>query len=365
MKKLHRNFYPLKLNVINLKLGRRKRRLARKNTDSSPLLRKGRRKRIESIEIIKAPEEIGLHNPGLHYNLTTFLRRLRNAVSARKHNSIVIDFKETKTFGAAGTILLLAEIDRLSSISFAPKLSCYYPVNETAEKVMQQVGLIKLLNRAERKTITESDKSVYHWHYITGQDVNAVGLGPMFIDLRNKLPTQATRDIFDGVSEAMVNSVQHAYAEPRNDVLCKIGHTDQKKWWFFGEVLDGHLHVVFCDLGIGIPRSLPRNWHEYCFDAMLLRKSSRFDLAIIKKAMMLGRTRTEQSHRGLGLHKDIIGAAKKLKGQLLIYSNKAVVGLNYTDQANSKKVQDRFKRSILGTVICWTIPVNDTQGEEL
>lgn len=360
MKKLHRNFYPLKLNVILCGLAKRRRRIARKNTDTPRPTPKNGWGLMSSVEIIKAPKEIGLHSPDLHYDLATFLRRLRNTVCARKYDSVVIDFKETEALGAAGTILLLAEIDRLSSIEFAPKLSCYYPADETVEKVMQQVGLLKLLNRAERKTITESDKSVYHWHYITGENVDAERLGPMFLDLRNKLPTQATRDIFDGVSEAMVNSVQHAYAEPRNDVLCKAGHIDRQKWWFFGEVLDGHLHVVFCDLGIGIPRSLPRNWHEHCLDVVLVRKTSRFDLAIIKKAMELGRTRTAESHRGLGLHRDIIGAAKKLKGQLLIYSNKAMVGLDCTDQAERKKVQDRFRRSILGTVICWTIPVNNT-----
>lgn len=357
MKKLPKNFYPLKVEQHKARIKKKARRVAR----NRPSRNKPKNLTLE------APTTIGLHTSKLHHELATFLRRLRNEISSQRHDRIVIDFRETELFSAAGTILLLAEVDRITQL--APqktRLTCYYPLNQTAEKVMQQVGLLALFKRKERQVITEQDSDVYHWHYFTGSAANGEDAASMCTSLENKLPTASLKQIFNAVTEAMVNSVHHAYEEPRNDTISNRYPDDKKRWWFFGEILDGGLHIVFCDLGIGIPRSLPRNWREHCLDALKMSRisSGKHDLSMIKKALELGRTRTAKSNRGLGFHKNIVAAAEKLGGKLLIYSNKAVININYTDPKHHAKVHGHFKRSILGTVILWTIPIEKTQGQE-
>lgn len=360
MKKPSKNFHPLEVARLKAKATKKERRLARNRS------RRCRSKSQESL-IIEAPKIVGLHSSKLHYELTSFLRRMRNEVATQKHDRIVIDFRETELLSAAGTILLLAEVDRISQIpSQRTKLTCYYPLNETAEKVMQQVGLLALFKRQERCTITEQDSNVYHWHYFTGSAATGEDAASMCTSLENKLPTTSLKQLFNAVTEAMVNSVHHAYEEPRNDTISNAYPDNTKRWWFFGEILDGGLHIVFCDLGIGIPRSLPRNWKEHCLDVLKMSQisSGKHDLNMIKKALELGRTRTSKSNRGLGFHKNIVAAAEKLGGKLLIYSNKAVINIDYTDPKHHVKVHDYFRRSILGTVILWTIPIEKTQGQE-
>lgn len=357
MKKLPKNFYPSIVKLLRTKNSKKVRRLDRDIRKKKPL--------SSETVVLKAPHTIGLNSPALHHELSSFLLRLRNEIAGQKHRRVVINFRETTLFAPAGTILLLAEIDRISRLSNQKTgLTCYYPFDETAEKVMQQVGLLKLLNRKERKLITKQDADVYHWHYFTGSEASGENAASMCTSLKDKLPTGSLKQIFNAVTEAMVNSVHHAYEEPRNDSISKNMPESQKRWWFFGEILNGGLHIVFCDLGIGIPRSLPRNWREYCIDSLRMSKvsSGKHDLKMIEKALELGRTRTAKTNRGLGFHQNIVAAAEKLGGKLLIYSNKAVVNIDYTDSRNHVKIRDHFKRSILGTVILWTIPIESAQG---
>ncbi len=74
-------------------------------------------------------------------------------------------------------------------------------------------------------------------------------------DLDDRLPSRLQRGLYDGIVEAMTNANHHAYEQIRDDGL---RHEDlQKEWWMFSQVRENRLSVSFCDLGIGIPRSLP------------------------------------------------------------------------------------------------------------
>jgi hypothetical protein len=161
-----------------------------------------------------------------------------------------------------------------------------------------------------------------------------------------------------GVEEAMDNSVHHAYIELRGDRLSgKHEEADARRWWLFAEVLDDWLHVNFCDLGIGIPRSLPKSWSEEAGDIVTLAlTSAKKDVRMIKRAFEVGRTRTDLEHRGKGL-KNIAMAAQELGGVLTIHSNAGCIRKDFREGRLSLKSYT-YKRSIMGTVIQWSIPLS-------
>lgn len=341
----------------------RQRRELRRLANTRPCKRARPKSKLTASKPLSltAPERIQLLNQECRHELVRFLRELRKAAS--RGGRVQIDFKNTAAVHSCGTLLLVAEIDRISRSLGNNKLSCTYPGDEKVEKVFQQIGLLKLLGKDHRLEITEEDRDVFHWKYASGIDVSPLQADPILKAIKAQIPKNYRRVVV-GVEEAMDNSVHHAYIELRGDRLSGSGEeADARRWWLFAEVLDDWLHVNFCDLGIGIPRSLPKSWSEEAGDIVTLALSNaKKDVRMIKRAFEVGRTRTELGHRGKGL-KNIAMASQELGGLLTIHSNAGCIRKDFRlGQVSSKSYT--YKRSIMGTVIQWSIPLKEAGMEK-
>ncbi len=125
--------------------------------------------------------------------------------------------------------------------------------------------------------------------------------------------------------------------------------------------------VGFCDLGVGIPKTLPlttQNAGEQgklrqILIALSPKKQHFNDADYIRAAIELKRSRTGQNNRGKGLL-DMINVIKNNTGSLHILSNKGL----YVYQCYNEQKQEYTKyyrhHSIGGTLILWSIPINTT-----
>lgn len=304
---------------------------------------------------IDAPVNLGLYETNCHDATCVFIDKIRHAIIDGQ--KVFLDFSKVTRVYSCGTLLFLAEVDRLKRIfGNLCEIDCNYPENDKVEKVFQQVGILALLNKPPRKVITEEDKDVFYWSYKTGTCVNMRLADSMFKDIRAQLPAGYQR-IVCGVEEAMTNVIHHAYELPRGDRLDSMPGAREKRWWVFAEVLDGWLYVVMCDLGIGIPRSLPRTWKDEVSHILSTSWSEkRKSLAMTKRAFKVGRTRTGLRNRGKGL-KDIQTAAQRLKGKLWVTTNSVQIRYDYTAGVNPHVSSTYFRQSIMGTLIQWTVPL--------
>lgn len=314
-------------------------------------------------EPIKAPRVIGLYNPQVQADLVIFLKTLRKACMTRA--SVTISYSDTEKVNSCGTLLMLAEIDRITrSLGDRCRLTCGYPRDETVEKVFQQIGLFSILDKRHRLEVTEEDTTVANWRYASDVSVNQQSADALMKIIQAQLPA-GYKKLVTGVGEAMDNAVHHAYLRPRGDRLSGIASADERRWWVFAEVLDGWLHVAFCDLGLGIPVTLPEKWAEQIEDIVKLTMLShgKRDRNMIRRSLELGRTRTEQDHRGKGMRRNILKAAEDLGGRLSVYSNMGAVGIDFSSTPPTYK-DGAYTESILGTVIQWAIPVTEMQDLE-
>jgi hypothetical protein len=202
--------------------------------------------------------------------------------------------------------------------------------------------------------VVPSRPDVVNWKAASSEVVDGTKVGEL---IETSLDGVLAQQAFRGASEAMINSVNHAYQAPRKDGLPE---PPNKKWWMFcrQDQETNRLFIAVCDLGIGIPRSLPLKYTKEVVDKALQYLSAgkrQTDSRLIQAAMEISRTRTNRKGRGLGLHnlKRIIDDAGV--GVLYIFSNAGLIQY----QANSYKRQN-FKSSILGTVVVWSIPLGDT-----
>lgn len=285
-------------------------------------------------------------------DLQLFFDELRDA-AVRERRHVHISFDDTIQMTAPGTILFAAELDRIRALQPNAHISCNWPRNAVVAQVLQHVGVFQKLGMKRTCKITANN--VRWWKVATGSQVSGEQVGQAMAEYEHLFSSSKTKTkLYRGLTEAMANSRHHAYAEERGDGYKNV----LKNWWMFSEHRDGHLVVAFCDIGIGIPRSLPLNdaglWDDI---RELFMSRTDNDAERIRAAIEVGRSRTGKGHRGKGLM-EIRSVLDALRGRLAIHSNR---GSYLYDASNKQEKAVTFSANIRGTVIMWNIPVVQEQ----
>lgn len=299
---------------------------------------------------VRAPKDIDVGIESKRHATVEFLRKIRMH-SARTDRRVVLDFSQVERIYPAGAVLLVAEVHKALSIpgSLLQARRCRAKL---VDEVLQQIGVYSGLGiQCEEEP---SSESVIHWRQASGVLAEGSAGGTILENYQGRLAEGLTRGIYDGMVEAMTNTIHHAYADdvPGGSELRKhIG----KRWWVLSEERDGMLTVVIADLGVGIARSLPRS---KTYDSKTVREFwrnaglDRSDGSAIAVAVRLGRTRTEAKERGRGLA-DIVEAVNLSdQGSVLICSNRG----NFSASKGKERVHTSDD-SIHGTLVHWKVPI--------
>lgn len=279
-----------------------------------------------------------------------FLADLRRLFSNDDVQAITIDLARTTRFVASATLLFYAELSRLIEMTENRiRIRCKPPTNERACQVLHQIGLYKMCGQAiPRKRKSFDD--VVHWRVRRGHIVDNTICAPAIEEFEGQLTLPLVNGLFRGLGEAMTNAKHHAYLTIREDGLNYTPpHHD---WWMFSQAREGFLSVVFCDLGIGIPNTLPLKKPGLYEKIRSLGRASS-DGACIEDAIEDSRTRTQLPQRGKGLGNIVNVVSEQKGGVVMVLSNR---GFYLSKNGTAPKTCD-LKDSILGTLIFWQVPL--------
>lgn len=293
-----------------------------------------------------APKVFGLYRPDDRSILLNKIKDLRKILGIKKQTTC-LDFSRTEKMYSDGTLLFLAEIYRLIKhvkggvpITFTP------PINDKVSQVLQQIGFIDLIGAQSK--ITPVDDDVVNWRFAHGAQVDGKKYEDILAEYDGDIAGPLQEKLFTGITEAMTNVANHAYDLSREDGL-EI-NDEAKEWWMFSQEKDGFLSVSFCDLGAGIPRTLPQKhpslWKQIC----MLGKSN--DADAIDHAVRKSVSRTNDAGRGNGLGQIIQVVQAQNQGEVVIYSNRGTF-----TRVNGVKRLFRHGDSIMGTLIYWKVPL--------
>lgn len=296
------------------------------------------------FSVVKSPVHFDIYDGAQRKQTVLFLSRLRSMVldGSRK---IWIDFSETRKFGSGGAILFFAELSRLLENTPSLMIRGGLPRSNKAAQVLQQIGLSHLLKIKNNTECLDGD--VVNWRAARGQGAIGEKYDEIMGYYDGRITESLQSELYTGITEAMTNAHQHAYIEQRGDgISTPAGY---KPWWMFSQEREGKLSVVFCDLGIGIPSSLPKTrprlWN-------LMERFGMSEGRRIEGAVRNSQTRTKKQHRGKGLRQIIQTISSCKGGKAIIMSNKGW----YSMKAGKKDSGD-FADSIMGTVIYWQMPL--------
>lgn len=328
------------------KLEMDKRRSKNKLSKRDNLAKKG-------FYVLVAPSEITLASANFRNQLLSFIRSFHKLIANGKRN-IWFDFTYTEKVVADGMIYLFAEVSRI--IKLFPRLiiRSSAPKNKVVGQVFKKIGFANLIECNISKRSESNRKDVSYWLTASGVNVYARECGNILNHYKGRIAPSLSRELYKGMSEAMTNAYHHAYIGRRKD---PFNHTGSfKPWWLFSQEVDGELTVVFCDLGIGIPATLPQNKPN-----LMRRLVSSFgkdlkDSTTIKEAVVDSITRTHKSHRGKGLKQVVETVDECDSGQMYIFSNH---GCYHYKSGGEDNVYE-FSRPIQGTIISWKVSLPES-----
>ena len=298
---------------------------------------------------VPAPRFFTLYDPKPRSDLLRFLRELRDAVRSKKR--VLADFSATEKMFVDGTLLMRAEIERMRILKPpGTQLRCTLPHNDKAKQVLKQTGALECFNNNSR--VNTRDADVVHWKVATGTTTDGSKYDDVLGDYEGALADPLFHEFYLGITEAMTNSIQHAYIGSRND-----GFDDSsfgRRWWMFSQCRDGQLFVAFADLGVGIPNTLPKTMSSMW--ERLFHKLGRApkDHEAIEAAIQEKRSRTRKPYRGKGLQQIVSVVNNIPDSNLTIYSNHGAYIIR-----NGQHRKMSYLDSIKGTIITWSVPLSE------
>lgn len=294
-----------------------------------------------------APEIFDIGSNSTRHVLLSFLADLRSLLITERE-AVLIDFTLTRKMFTGGTLLFLAELHRCREVlGERPKLRCIPPRNVKVSQVLKQIGAYDLMGHRKKVASTFSD--VIHWRYASGHQVEGEKYENILGTYEGRVAESLLGSLFRGITEAMTNCHHHAYIDVRPDGL---DYQDKvRNWWMFSQERNGYLSVIFCDLGVGIPVTLPTKKPNLWDKVRSLGKAGS-DSCIIEEAVVDSVSRTGKRYRGKGL-KQLLEAAQETHGGVLtIFSNRGCYNF-----ADGKVTLKDYAASIMGTLIHWKVPI--------
>ncbi|WP_346397554.1 hypothetical protein [Pseudomonas syringae] len=312
-----------------------------------------KRDRSSRTSIFSAPVKFDIFNEKRN-DLINFIEDIRNSVK-NGCRSVLIDFSKTNKFISGGAIIFYAEMDRLLDVY--PKLSirCSIPLNQKASLVLQQIGFYKRINKPFKKSACNHD-DISNWRVAKGHGVLGEQYDVILGHYDGVITPALQGELYAGLTEAMTNAHHHAYISRRSDGI--ITPKNYKPWWMFSQEKDGVLSVVFCDLGVGIPKSLPFSdddgWRKWYLVLSRFGMQNLGDARLIRGAIRHSKTRTRLHNRGKGLTQIVETVNATDGGTAIILSNSGWYQIR-----GGEETYDDYPRSIHGTIISWQMPLGE------
>lgn len=297
---------------------------------------------------IQAPGVFKLTESKNRAAVLRFLHALREKV-LKDNKAVLVDFVNTRKMWSDATLLFRAELCRIKKISAGKVLmKCAPPRNRKVAEVLRQTGIYRLLSFHAKARVDFED--VIHWNHADGTGADGKKYDDLLGRYDGTISETLAEGLYLGLTEAMTNCHHHAYIAPRGDGL---NHQDEEKdWWMFSQEKDGWLSVVFCDLGVGIPETFPRNRPAYW--RRLLQFGVPDDGVVIEEAIKESRSRTGMLFRGKGLKQLIDTIDRFPDGTLAIHSNRGWYTYN---KGKGETRTATFGSSVMGTLIFWRVPL--------
>lgn len=311
---------------------------------------------------IKLPEILSLESE-YRTEFLEAIEKLRYYLPSKKYKCS-IDHSKIVRIDPEALLVLAAEIKR--SVSNHHKIfirynKAYAPKDEQVIRMLNSIGYWKHFNIQHNDEHDKKRKYLKIIHDITADNMHVVELREFFANKLNFL-TEDTAEMFDdAISEAIANSVEHAYIKKQKNL------TIDKAWWLSGSynIETKELFFGCYDQGIGVKDALGhhdnrlvKKWVDGL--KLMTQKDSEVIEALVTKEL----PKYKDTDRGHGFKHFIKFIQDYSLGSLNIYSKNGECKFIKQDNSTITKKFD-YNDSLNGTLIVWKIKISGEINDSL
>jgi hypothetical protein len=308
--------------------------------------------------IINLPDKMNF--AGFYEQTVLYLIAIRKLVyrdnaPKKAYKLASVNFDNLKSISTSAALVLTAELSRWDdtiSKNLIPNISNWDP---SIVKQLNELGFFDLFRTPPGLSSISGSNGLSLVKYIKGQCTDKNKPKELKKSIQELVGDNISKWTFlhSGLTEAITNVSHHAY--PKSLKMS----SDDKNWYLTGsfDASSKELKIAFYDQGIGIPRSLPASevWEKVLsFLSPLPKMEKKLHATLLKAAVQIDRTSTEDTDRGKGLP-DLLEFIKQRKnGYLSILSLKGLY--KYTISNGKERIKTfPFENELPGTLIIWSV----------
>lgn len=312
--------------------------------------------------LVTLPEVLSL-NQEYRKEFLNAIKKIRVYLQSKEHKCS-IDHSKITRIDPEALLVLSAEIKRSVGKSHLRYMSYnkdYAPKDEQVIRMLNSIGYWEHFN-IKRNDISDIKRRYLKiLHDIKADNMHVVELREFFEQKLNFL-TEETEDTFDdAISEAIANSVEHAYIKKQKTKTIK------KAWWLSGSYCIETKELFFgCyDQGIGVKDALGhhdnRKIQKWVDKLKVMAKS---DSDVIETLVKEELPKYKEKDRGHGFKHFIKFINNYSHGSLNIYSKYGECKFIKEDDSTITRKCD-YDDTLDGTLIVWKIKLSGDINDEL
>ncbi len=313
-------------------------------------------------EIIELPERFNLED-----NFEVVIDRIDKVAKCIKAGiPIYVDFDKVRNISVSATLMLAAELDIYNLVKRGGgRLHAYDSKwDKNVRNRLKEMGFLKLLkvkSEMERTYKNENEKEIFI-KFISGNKhyEDASSVAKFIVEVNNtlnkrKIPEELSLHLHAGMSEAINNTVEHAYEEKQPD--------RQNRWWVSASINrdNQEIKVICYDRGLTISKTIRESETKLNQIKMLIGNK---DHEIIMAALEHKHSSTKRANRGNGLSSLIGFIEENGQGVMKVYSGEGMIQYDKSQKHDNEGYNSNMLGSkIRGTLIEWSVILNNNNIE--
>lgn len=275
---------------------------------------------------------------------------LHKVVSLRRRHPLRIAFTKLRHICPESCLILAAEIYlwKLRSKSRLRVLEDEW--DPVVLELLRDMGYFELLELPDPDLVSVA-RNIRFLKFRTGSLVSGEDARKLRLDLEAVVQSKIPKNqLYDGLTEAITNTVHHAYP-----------NEGANRWWISGsyDSATSELCVMCLDRGVGIPATLPKSSKWEKIQSVLGSAGLLSDHGhLIKAAITTRRSGTGKPHRGRGLGQFFEFTDEFSDSRLQIVSGR---GRYLRVRRNSRPETEKvftLPREFAGTLISWRAKID-------